>query len=166
MSDDEEIERVVTRNEEDDDDLNPKKAKKKKKSSSKKGEKSSSSSTASVVINPASKIGTLLSEYSQKLRGLLSSATNLSNTTRQATMARVVFLVILTCIIIGFGINMSLAGEEQEMAPVVAPEPEEVIVQKLPGKKSAKLSLAMEKDFGCRELQCVAQCNGKLNQSA
>jgi hypothetical protein len=34
-------------------------------------------------------------------------------------------------------------------------------VQKLPGKKSAKLSLAMEKDFGCRELQCVAQCNGK-----
>jgi hypothetical protein len=162
MSDDETIEKVAARDEDDEDrydDSSTKKLKKKKKSSSKKGEKGSSSSIA-VVVGP-SKLMQLVQDAVSKLREVLVLATNPANTSRKATFTRVIILVFLSLMIMSAFFSSTMAVEEQEVAPTAEPEPEEVIVQKLPGKRNNKFTTALEKDFGCRELQCVAQCNGK-----
>jgi hypothetical protein len=151
-------------------DVTGKKTKKKKKSSSssssKKAERSSpttggDSSPTVVIAVVGSSILSKLTEPLKKIRDSILSAANLSNQSPRATLTRVLFLVILCIIVMGIGNNLSMSTEIKPIQAIAEPEPEEVIVQKLPGKANKKITTAMEKDFGCRELQCVAQCNGK-----
>ena len=171
MSDDEQdFERHSPRNDDDDrdrlEDLTGKKVKKKKKSSSKsKSDKSTSPSngvpTGTTGPSFAGKIALRVGDSISTVREHMVMVTDIRNTSRKAMMTRVLLLVLLSITVMGIGQSFFFGEDTPPPAAAPEPEPEEVIVQKLPGKKSQKVNLAMEKDFACRELQCVAQCNGK-----
>jgi hypothetical protein len=147
-------------------DITGKKLKKKKKSSSKsKGEKSSSSSLSAGSDGLAAPaiVGRIVQygkDATWKVKESTFAAANLSNTSSKAMMTRVLILVVFALVVIGIGHTFFAGAEVQQVAPVAQIEPEEIIIQK-PGKKIPKVNLSMEKDFGCREIMCVAQCNGK-----
>jgi len=90
----------------------------------------------------------------------------------RGVLRRVGFLLWIIIIVFSLlnllGLAPALPSMQSEPAePVdtlgVSEEPvvEEIIVQKLPAAKSQIVNLALERDFGCRELECIAQCNGK-----
>jgi len=74
----------------------------------------------------------------------------------------VIFFSLLNLLGVAPALPSFSAEAAEPMESVTSEEPvaEEIIVQKLPGPQK-KINLAMERDFGCRELECIAACNGK-----
>jgi len=91
--------------------------------------------------------------------------TNVRGSLKRAALIVWILIILLSLLnLLGLAPSMpSFQTEAVEPTELASEEPvaEEIIVQKLPAAKSQKVNLAMERDFGCRELECIAQCNGK-----
>lgn len=104
------------------------------------------------------------SRLKEILQGYLDRLPSRSNSPRamKLQLAMLVLGTLLVVLVFASSVmDLGLQDLEEPTQVMAVVEPEEIIVQHLPGKKSARMNAVIEKDFGCKEIQCVAQCNSK-----